>query len=50
MGFIERTLGFSPDNGSGSVEFLLLAIACLCVSFVMSRRRSVLHGRIRSEL
>ena len=48
MDFIERSLGFAPDNGSGSVEFLLLSIACLCVACVVTRRRRTPHSRLES--
>lgn len=32
MDFIEQLFGFSPDGGSGVVEFLLLAIPVVAVS------------------
>ena len=46
MDFIEQLFGFSPDGGSGVVEFLLLAIPVVAVSlghwarFLRSRRNS----------
>lgn len=46
MDFIERTLGFSPDNGTGSMEVLLFVIPLLCVAYLLSRRsRSSRHTR-----
>ena len=41
MDFIERTLGFSPDNGSGSIEVLLFLIPLLCVAYLVSRRSRI---------
>jgi hypothetical protein len=46
MDFIEQLFGFSPDGGSGVVEFLLLAIPVVAVSmmywtrFMRSKRNS----------
>lgn len=38
MDFIERALGLSPDNGSGSLELLLLAVVSAFVAQVALRR------------
>lgn len=48
MDFIERSLGVAPDNGSGSLELLLVAIACLCVVYLVSRRRRAPHTTLGS--
>jgi hypothetical protein len=41
MDWIERWLGFAPDNGDGSLELLLLLIvACAAVAAIM-----MLHPR-----
>lgn len=45
MDFIEQLFGFSPDGGSGVVEFFLMAIPVVAVSVmywmrVMRSRRS----------
>ena len=48
MDFIERSLGLAPDNGSGSVEFLLLSLACLCVTYLVTRRRRTPHSGLES--
>ena len=50
MDFIERSLGFAPDNGTGSFELVLVAIACLCVVYVVSRRRHAPHTTLGSGL
>ena len=50
MDFIERSLGLAPDNGSGSLELLLLALGCLSVAYVLSRRRRAPHRGLRSAL
>ena len=41
MNFIERLFGFTPDGGSGGLEFLLLVvpIAGLCYLALSRRRR-----------
>ena len=39
MYFIEQLFGFSPDDGSGSVEFLLFAIPVLGVGLLTLWRR-----------
>jgi hypothetical protein len=39
MYFIEQLFGFSPDGGSGSVEFLLFAIPVLGVGLLTVLRR-----------
>lgn len=41
--FIERTLGFSPDANSGSLELLLLALPILVVVAMVRRNRAGLH-------
>jgi hypothetical protein len=38
MDFIERGLGFSPDNGNGSLEFLLIVIPCVLLVYAIVRR------------
>jgi hypothetical protein len=40
MNFIERIFGFSPDNGSGSLEFLLFALPIAGIIYLVLRRRS----------
>ena len=50
MDFIERSLGLAPDNGSGSLELLLLALACLGVAYVLSRRLRTPYRGLRSGL
>jgi len=45
MHFIEQLLGFSPDGGSGSAEFLLLALPILGAGFLALCRRG--NFRIR---
>jgi hypothetical protein len=30
--FIERRLGFSPDNGDGSLEFILIAVFLMIIT------------------
>jgi hypothetical protein len=40
MDFIERLFGMSPDGGSGSLEFLLLAIPIAGIAYVIIRRSS----------
>jgi hypothetical protein len=41
MDWIERLLGFSPDNGDGSLELLLTALAAtLLVAAVLLRKWS----------
>lgn len=44
MDFIETLLGISPDGGSGSFEFLLLAIP---IVLVFIRRAAVLRSSSR---
>lgn len=48
MDIIERVLGFSPDNGSGVVELLLLTLVCALVANVLRRRRVDGDARPRS--
>jgi hypothetical protein len=40
MDFIERWLGFSPDNGDGSLEMLILATASAAVVGILVWRRT----------
>ena len=37
MGFIERHLGFSPDDGDGSLEILLITVLVMIVTVVAFR-------------
>ena len=46
MDFIERLFGFSPDGGSGALEFLLFAIPIAGICYLILRRRM---GRKRQE-
>jgi hypothetical protein len=39
MDFIERVLGFAPDGGDGSFEFLLFAIPIAGIVYLLRRRR-----------
>lgn len=39
MDFIERIFGFSPDGGSGSLEFLLFALPIAGIVYLALRRR-----------
>ena len=39
MDFIERILGFSPDGGDGSFEFMLFAIPIAGIAYLLWRRR-----------
>ncbi len=39
MDFIEKILGFSPDGGDGSFEFLLFAIPIAGLCYLALRRR-----------
>ena len=32
MDFIERHLGFSPDNGDGSMEFILITVFLMIIT------------------
>jgi hypothetical protein len=48
MDFIERSLGFSPDNGNGSLEFLLLAIPCVLLAYAIVRWRRSADRRLPS--
>ena len=49
MDFLERILGFAPDNGDGSLEFLLLAIASACFAYFVWRRRQA-SARVRKRI
>ena len=46
--FIERSLGFSPDNGNGSLEFLLIAIPCVLLAYAIVQRLRAARGSLRS--
>jgi hypothetical protein len=37
MNFIERHLGFSPDNGDGSMEVMLLTVLFMIIAAVAFR-------------
>ena len=39
MDFIEKIFGVSPDGGTGSLEFLLLAIPVAVVAYIIRRGR-----------
>jgi hypothetical protein len=39
MDFIERVLGFAPDGGDGSFEFLLFAVPIAGIAYLVWRRR-----------
>ena len=39
MDFIERLFHISPDSSSGSIEWLLVAIAGLVVALLLNHRR-----------
>ena len=39
MDFIEQIFGFSPDGGSGSLEFLLFSIPIAGICWLAVRRR-----------
>jgi hypothetical protein len=45
MDFIERVLGFAPDGGDGSFEFLLFAIPIAGIVYLLRRR----HLRRRKD-
>jgi hypothetical protein len=34
LDFIERHLGFSPDNGDGSFEFLIVTATAVTIAFL----------------
>lgn len=38
MDFIERLFGFSPDGGSGTLEFALFAIPIAGLAYLLIRR------------
>jgi hypothetical protein len=40
MDFIEKLLGFAPDGGSGSFEFLLFALPIAGIAFLIVRKRT----------
>ena len=39
MDFIERSFGFAPDNGDGSVEWLLVLVPLTAIAAIAIRRR-----------
>lgn len=39
MDFIETILGFAPDGGDGSFEFLMFAIPIAGIAYLLWRRR-----------
>lgn len=43
MDFIERVFGFSPDGGSGTIEFFLFALPLLGVLALRHRYRRSLR-------
>lgn len=45
MDWIERFLGFSPDGGDGSVEFMIVVVATLCAAAAIAS-----HQRPRRAL
>ncbi len=49
MDFIERSFGFSPDNGTGSIELLLIGVACAAVAYLLSLRTRPANGGLRPE-
>jgi hypothetical protein len=56
MDWIERLLGFAPDDGDGSLEFMIVVVATLCAVAVVAYHPRVrqavrsLFGRIGAEL
>jgi hypothetical protein len=40
MDFIERHLGFSPDNGDGSIKVMLLTVLVMIITVVAFRLAS----------
>ena len=40
LGFIERHLGFSPDDGDGSIEVMLLTVLVMIITVVAFRLAS----------
>jgi hypothetical protein len=49
MDFVERLFGISPDGGSGSLEFLLLAITIIGLLLVARGRESVATAATSSQ-
>lgn len=49
MDFIERILGLSPDNGSGSFEMVIVAVAAAYVGYAAWRRRRAV-ARVRNRV
>jgi hypothetical protein len=41
MDFIERSFGIAPDNGSGGLELLLIAVVCAALGYAIRRHRRV---------
>jgi hypothetical protein len=48
MDFIERIFSFAPDGGSGSLEFLLVAIPICGIIVLAARSRSRTHRRFQT--
>jgi hypothetical protein len=44
MDFIERTLGISPDGGSGALEVLLFLIPMVGLAYLWMRRSERARG------
>jgi hypothetical protein len=44
MDFIERIFGINPDGGSGSLEFLLLALPVAILASIYLYRRNRRRG------
>jgi hypothetical protein len=49
MDFIERLFGIAPDGGSGSLEFLLIAIPVSGLLYLAFRRIATVRSRRRSQ-
>lgn len=47
MTFIEQVFGLAPDNGSGSLEALMLLIPIVALAVFQLRRRKQIEGRRR---
>lgn len=46
MAFIEQVFGFSPDNGTGSLELLILLVPIAVLAALEIRRRSRMRARL----
>ena len=42
MNFIEHIFGFAPDNGSGTMELVLVLVFCAAVMWIWSIHRTKL--------